>query len=142
MGQRHAPAAFYPRERYGTLCTGGWLGPRPVWKGAKNLAPTTIRSPDRQARNQSLYRLSLSRNFPLPRERNKLRAETRRSSCINPLRPELNPSAQRCMPRFFTGILICKGLTDRRLYKSFGVKGLIYLCAALKDLHQSVKKNP
>jgi hypothetical protein len=25
----------------------------------------------------------------------------------------------------FTGILICKGLTARRLYKSFGVKGLI-----------------
>jgi hypothetical protein len=40
--------------------------------------------------------------------------------------PELNPSAQRCLPRFFTGILIFKGLTARRLYKSFGVKGLIF----------------
>jgi hypothetical protein len=29
------------------------------------------------------------------------------------------------MPRFFTGILIFEGLTARRLYKSFGVKGLI-----------------
>jgi hypothetical protein len=28
MGQRHAPAAFYPRERPGTRCTGGWVGPR------------------------------------------------------------------------------------------------------------------
>jgi len=27
-GQRHAPAALYPRERPGTHCTGGWVGPR------------------------------------------------------------------------------------------------------------------
>ena len=27
-GQRHAPAAIYPRERPGTHCTGGWVGPR------------------------------------------------------------------------------------------------------------------
>jgi hypothetical protein len=27
-GQRHALAAFYPRERPGTHCTGGWVGPR------------------------------------------------------------------------------------------------------------------
>jgi len=27
-GQRHAPAALYPRERPGTYCTGGWVGPR------------------------------------------------------------------------------------------------------------------
>ena len=27
-GQRHAPAAFYPRERTGTHCAGGWVGPR------------------------------------------------------------------------------------------------------------------
>jgi hypothetical protein len=27
-GQRHAPAAFYPQERPGTLCTGGRVGPR------------------------------------------------------------------------------------------------------------------
>jgi hypothetical protein len=31
--------------------------PGPVWTGAENLAPTGIRSPDRPARNQSLYRL-------------------------------------------------------------------------------------
>jgi hypothetical protein len=34
----------------------GWA-PGPVWTGAKNLAPTGIRSPDRPARSQSLYRL-------------------------------------------------------------------------------------
>ena len=27
-GQRHAPAALYPRERPGTHCTGGWVDPR------------------------------------------------------------------------------------------------------------------
>jgi hypothetical protein len=43
---------------------------------------------------------------------------------INPLTPELNPSAQRCLPRFLLGILIFKGLTARHLYKSFDVKGL------------------
>ena len=32
--------------------------PGPVWTGAENLTPTGIRSPDRQARSQSLYRLS------------------------------------------------------------------------------------
>jgi len=27
-GQKHAPAALYPRERLGTHFTGGWVGPR------------------------------------------------------------------------------------------------------------------
>jgi hypothetical protein len=27
-GQQHAPAILYPRERPGTHCTGGWVGPR------------------------------------------------------------------------------------------------------------------
>jgi hypothetical protein len=44
---------------------------------------------------------------------------------FNPLTSGLNRSAQRCLLRFFTGGLIFKGLTPRRLYKSFGVKGLI-----------------
>jgi hypothetical protein len=30
---------------------------RPVWMGVENLAPTVIRSPDRLARSESLYRL-------------------------------------------------------------------------------------
>ena len=34
----------------------GWA-PGPVWTGAENLDPTGIRSPDRQSRSQSLYRL-------------------------------------------------------------------------------------
>ena len=34
------------------------LAPGQVWKGAENLAPIGIRSPDLPARSQSLYRLS------------------------------------------------------------------------------------
>jgi len=34
----------------------GWT-PRPVWTDAENFAPIGIRSPDRPARSQSLYRL-------------------------------------------------------------------------------------
>ena len=34
----------------------GWA-PEPVWTGKENLAPTGIRSPNRSARSQSLYRL-------------------------------------------------------------------------------------
>jgi len=37
----------------------GWAQ-GPVWTGAENLAPTGIRSPDRPAPSQSLYRLSYS----------------------------------------------------------------------------------
>ena len=50
---------LYPRERDPVLIVQGavWaLGP--VWTGAENLVPTGIRSPDRPARSESLYRLS------------------------------------------------------------------------------------
>jgi hypothetical protein len=43
---------------------------------------------------------------------------------VNPLTPELNPTAQRCLPRFFYRDFNFKGFIARRLYKSFGVKGL------------------
>jgi hypothetical protein len=56
-GQRHAPAAC-PRERHGTHCIGGCVGPGSVWTGAESLTPTGIRSPDRPGRSESLYRLS------------------------------------------------------------------------------------
>jgi hypothetical protein len=52
------PRPLYPRERPGTHCTGGWVGPRAGLDFAKNLALTRIRSSDRPARSQSLYRLS------------------------------------------------------------------------------------
>ena len=53
------PWPFYLRERPGTHCIEGWIGPTgSVWTGAENLAPTGIRSPDRSARSESLYPLS------------------------------------------------------------------------------------
>ena len=53
--QRHAPTAL-TRERLGTHCIGCWtLGP--FWTGAENFAVTGIRSPERPARSESLYRL-------------------------------------------------------------------------------------
>jgi hypothetical protein len=51
-GQRRFPL-LYHRERRGTHCIGGLVGP--VWTGAVNLAPTGIWFPDRSARNASLY---------------------------------------------------------------------------------------
>ena len=40
----------------------GWA-PEPVWTAVENLTPTGIRSPDRPARSQSLYRLRYPANF-------------------------------------------------------------------------------
>jgi hypothetical protein len=56
--QPHAPAAL-PPERDPLLIAqeAGWVL-EPVWTGVENLAPTGIRSPDRPARSESLYRLS------------------------------------------------------------------------------------
>ena len=42
------------------------MGPAwPVWTGVGNLATTGIRSPDRPARSESLYRLSYRRPFQM-----------------------------------------------------------------------------
>ena len=43
--------------RYPLYREAGWAA-RPVWTGAENLIPIGIRSPDRPARSESLYRLS------------------------------------------------------------------------------------
>ena len=50
---------LYPpgKEPVPTVQEAGWA-PGPVWTGAENLAPTGIRSPDRPALSESLYRLS------------------------------------------------------------------------------------
>jgi hypothetical protein len=54
----HAPADLLPgKTRYPIVQEAGWA-PGPVWTMAENLAPTGIRSPDRPARSESLYRLS------------------------------------------------------------------------------------
>ena len=61
--QRHAPALFTPRKDLVPIVQeAGWV-PGPVWTGGENLASTGIRSPDRSARSQSLYRLSYPANI-------------------------------------------------------------------------------
>jgi len=45
-GQRHAPAAPYPRERPGTHCTGGWVGLRAGLDWYVKSRHTGIRFPD------------------------------------------------------------------------------------------------
>ena len=52
------PGRFTPGERdpVPVVQEAGWA-PGHVWTGAENLAPTGIRSPDRPARSESLYRL-------------------------------------------------------------------------------------
>jgi hypothetical protein len=53
-----APAALPPgKDPVPIVQVAGWAS-QPVWTGAENLAPTGIRSPDRSARSESLYRLS------------------------------------------------------------------------------------
>jgi hypothetical protein len=56
------PRLLYHRERTGTThCTGGWVGPRAGLDECETFRPPTptgIRSTDRQACSQSLYRLS------------------------------------------------------------------------------------
>jgi len=55
--QRYAPATLYPgKHPVPIVQETGWV-PGPVWTGTENLALTGIRSPDRPARNQSLYRV-------------------------------------------------------------------------------------
>ena len=52
------PQPLYLQERPRIHCIGSWVGPRANLDGCGNLASTGIRSPDRPARSESLYRLS------------------------------------------------------------------------------------
>jgi hypothetical protein len=51
------PGRLYPRERPGTHCTGGWVGPGAGLDRCRKSRSTGIRSPDLPARSESLYRL-------------------------------------------------------------------------------------
>ena len=52
------PRPLYPqKDPVPIVLEAGWA-PGPVWTGAENLSPTRIRSQDRPARSESLYRLS------------------------------------------------------------------------------------
>jgi hypothetical protein len=58
-GELHASAALPPGKRLGIHCIGGWVGPRPGLDGCeKSRPPTGIRSPDRPACSEPLYRPS------------------------------------------------------------------------------------
>ena len=58
-GQRDAPTALSPGKRPATHCIGDWVGPSAGLYGYRNSRPPTgVRSPDRSARSESLYRLS------------------------------------------------------------------------------------
>ena len=52
------PGRFTPGKDPVPIVQEGGLAPGPVWKGAENVASIGIRSPDRPARSESLYRLS------------------------------------------------------------------------------------
>ena len=69
-GSTSRPAPSLPRGKdpVPNVQEAGWA-PGPVWTGAENLAPTGIRSPDRPARSQSLYRLSYPAHSTLHRPR-------------------------------------------------------------------------
>ena len=56
-GQRHAPVALLPGKRPDAHLIGSWADPGPVWTGVGYLSFTGIRSEDRPARSDSLYRL-------------------------------------------------------------------------------------
>jgi hypothetical protein len=61
------PRPLYPRERPGTHFIGGWVRPRASLDGCGKSRPIGIRSPDREARSESLYRLS----YPGPQGKGK-----------------------------------------------------------------------
>ena len=56
--KRHLSAALSLGKRPGTHIIGSWVWT--VWTGAGKFSPTGIRSPDRPARSESLYRLIYS----------------------------------------------------------------------------------
>ena len=57
-GSAPRPGRFTPgKDTVPIAREAGWA-PGLFWTGAENLAPTRIRSPDRPARSESLYRLS------------------------------------------------------------------------------------
>ena len=84
-GQRHALAALYPRERPGTHCTEGCVGPRAGLDrcGKFFLLRDSIPGPS----SQSLYRL----RYPANTEQDAFSHNHFINQNINPLNAELNP---------------------------------------------------
>ena len=61
MGQQHASATLYPREKPCSHFTEGWVGPRASLDMCGKSRPHRYSIPDRPAPSQSLYRLSYLR---------------------------------------------------------------------------------
>ena len=57
-GSASRPGRSLPRENPVPIVQEAGWAPGPFWTGAENLASTGIRTPDRPACSQSLYRLS------------------------------------------------------------------------------------
>jgi hypothetical protein len=57
------PRPPLPRERPGTHCSGGWVGPGAGLDICGKYRPTGIRSPDHPAHSESLYRLRYPGSF-------------------------------------------------------------------------------
>ena len=69
QGTRRGEGSATPRPLFipvkdpvSTVQEAGWA-PGQIWTGPENLVPTGIRSPDRPARRQSLYRLSYRAHY-------------------------------------------------------------------------------
>jgi len=56
-GQRHTPAALYPRKDLVPIVQEAGWATGLVWTGVEHLAPTGIQSPDHPAYSQLKYRL-------------------------------------------------------------------------------------
>ena len=63
-GSTPRPGRFTPGKGPTTIAQEAGWAPGQVWASAENLVPTGIRSPDRPARNESLYQLG----YPGPRD--------------------------------------------------------------------------
>jgi hypothetical protein len=61
-GSAPRPGRSLPPGKTGTIVQEAGWDPGPFWTGEKNLDPIGIRSPDRPARSQSLYRLNYPAN--------------------------------------------------------------------------------
>jgi hypothetical protein len=92
-GQRHAPAALYPRGKDPrTHWIGGWVGPRAGLDAGdtrKILCPCRGSNPDRPARSQTLYRLSYRGSLHFVIINTFVSSESTYSSRCKPQRPKL-----------------------------------------------------
>jgi hypothetical protein len=94
------PGRFNPGKDPVPIVQAAGLAPGPVWTGVVNLPHTVIRSPDRPARSELLYRLS----YPGP-----LRVQISNEKCINTCQPiagrtyTCKISVSPPVPAFFIG---------------------------------------